>query len=147
MTLRLALSVGACLMALGTTDARAQGLAVSPYGTGCGPVAAGAAGILGNHLELSFSLTQAAPHALGIAVIGVNEQAIPLPTTSCLLLTEPIFTLPFRVDGNGERTIAFLLPLGYQVTARVQFVEVTEALLGVLVLRPSNGVLVRPDGS
>jgi hypothetical protein len=51
---------------------------------------------------VTLELTNAAASSAGFLVIGVNKASVPLPGSSCKLLTDVKLFLPFRTDTNGK---------------------------------------------
>jgi hypothetical protein len=107
------------------------------YGTGCGPT------LLGEHdasNRLVFSASGLTSNGANSGlIIGARKTNIPLPGASCLLLTDPVISLPWVVGANGTASFGAPRPPG-TFTAYAQAIDVPSS---AGQLRSSNGVLVK----
>ena len=131
-----------------TALAGAVGLAVSipaqasvtPYGVSCGPVLAGDIHQNPHHSTLTLQVTHGEPHALAAMVIGVRPLVTPLPSSSCLLLTEAYYLEGIQLNGSGMAFWHLVLPNGFHGEARMQVLEVLLTGPAGLDLVSTNGV-------
>lgn len=143
--LRYGLFAGLLVATLATAPAQIG--TVTPYGQGCGPVATGFVAANGATSKFTFTV-DATPRSRVLLVVGVNELAIPLPTTTCFLLTEPAFTQQHMTDHAGQWSFSHAIPDGTHFTgyARVQFIQVDFGVDGTISLLPSNGLFMDCTG-
>ncbi|MBK8975382.1 MAG: hypothetical protein IPM29_05615 [Planctomycetes bacterium] len=136
----LRLAFAAIVLSVLTCGVAAQAPAVIPYGQGCGPVLTGQVTPNGNTLRFAFTVTNGTPGGRVLLIVGVNELALPLPYTSCFLLTEIAFSQQHLLDASGSFTWSHALASTFSGYARIQFIEVDFNAPGGLAFYPSNGV-------
>jgi hypothetical protein len=106
------------------------------------PVLTGGVVPTGATWRFAFTVSNGTPNGRVLLVVGVNELAVPLPTTPCFLLTEIAFSQQHRLDAAGTYTWSHALSAEFHGYARIQFIEAAfEGPLGV-TFTPSNGVLM-----
>ncbi|MFQ5503991.1 MAG: hypothetical protein ACE5F1_04235 [Planctomycetota bacterium] len=112
---------------------------LTPYGTGCGPRITGAIESHQNIPKLVVRLSGGARNGYGLQLLGVRKIELMIPGTNCRLLTDPLLAVPFRIDGNGDATLALELPLRTLLGLFVQDLAFDNVLL-----QTSNGLALSP---
>ncbi len=95
------------------------------YGSSCGPVLGGRITKSGSQNVLDLQFSNGGRLAAGLLVIGNREIGVPLPGTSCLLLTNPLIPVPFRTDGQGTARWTFRAAQGLSADIRLQAADLS----------------------
>ncbi|MBI5853309.1 MAG: hypothetical protein HZB39_20055 [Planctomycetes bacterium] len=111
------------------------------YGPGCGPSLSFGERFVGATKDVTFRITGAPPLALGVEAIGLVRANLPIPGTNCVLLTQPVVTLPLGIDSNGNGEITHPVPYDLPFTLDIQDVAVQSAG-GSIVLITSDALEV-----
>ncbi len=137
----------AALALSGSLAAQVPGCSVTPYGQGCGPVATGQVLPNGGNIRFDFTVT-ATPRTPLLLIVGVNEIAVPLPTTNCPLLTENAFVQQHRTNSAGVYSFSHAIAGGgsFNGFARVQFLELQIDANNNITIFPSNGLFMDCTG-
>ena len=82
-----------------------------PYGKGCGPVLKGH---LTSTNQVNLTVTNLTPRPRGLAglFLGVTERKIPIPNTTCLVLTDFLIGIPLSASTTGVATLVVAKPSG-----------------------------------
>ena len=137
----------ATLALTGSLAAQVPGRPVTPYGNSCGPIATGEVLPNGGNIRFNFTMT-GTPRTQLLLVVGVNEIAVPLPTTNCPLLTENAFVQQHRTDAAGVYSFSHAIGGGgsFNSYARVQFLELRIDANNNIMIFPSNGLFMDCTG-
>jgi len=80
------------------------------YGPRCGPLLVGSDTLVGWSHQLRFEAQQAPAGAPVLFDLGTTRSAIPIPGSSCLLLTPPVATLSTTANRSGNASMLLSVP-------------------------------------
>lgn len=114
---------------------------ITPYGQGCGGVAAtGADVVTGSTRTVTVSATGCFPNSPAIVASGSQQISLPLPL-GCFLLCNAEGVALISADANGDAAAAWTIPSTIIGTTYVQVLPLT-VLNNALALTASNGVRI-----
>jgi len=119
------------------------GCTITPFGHECGGRLAGTATSSTREVSIAFDVSGAAPHAVGILVVGdLLPTPIPLPGSArhCELLVLPRLSAALPIDGSGAGRVVVRIPGGQQLDTNAQVV--TLAVGTTIDLASTNGLNV-----
>ncbi|MGE3174994.1 MAG: hypothetical protein AB7O97_20365 [Planctomycetota bacterium] len=126
-------------LCLSTAVGLAQTCTFTSFGRPCGGDLAGQQVRTPAGQTIRFDVTNAAPGAIAVMVIGGQQRGVQLPGSNCLLLVNPRGTQLAQVDRGGDVAFRFPIPARLPVQADFQVVTIGLSRSG-RIAESTNGV-------